>query len=435
VRLKARLSLVIALSLIGGACSSAPSPGAIWEDVGVSGPEISGWLHPGRLAAASGQVFSPARRSGGGYTVVQWSGGDWREMGTQFVREGCFETAVYSATDFNGSPVIGGSTSCRDTKYKYITGNGPFVSTFSEGGWTSLEPMWPPGQPNASVDALTTHDGQLVAAINGVKVDGQIKVWRGAAWHAVGDLESRLRTISALLGGERELIASGFATTYMTSSVLSWDRERWREIATGADGRISALLRYRGDLVVAGSFTSIGDTPVNRIARLQDGAAAPLGNGLNGEVDAAVVLGDDLIVAGRFQNAGDVEAATLARWDGQQWHSMDYAETLLRTTRSRNRRVGLSAGTSQRVTEPVTNLLVFNGELLTGGDSVKRWKSLNYYLLRAIDAGDAAKVDELLRRGASPASFRGSEDQNAMTLARARGHQQIVDLLERTPPR
>ena len=56
------------------------------------------------------------------------------------------------------------------------------------------------------------------------------------------------------------------------------------------------------------------------------GGWAPLGTApspLNAPVRALAVAGSDLYVGGEFVNAGGVDgAAGIARWDGQQWHSL-----------------------------------------------------------------------------------------------------------------
>lgn len=94
-----------------------------------------------------------------------------------------------------------------------------------------------------------------------------------------------------------------------------------------------------------------------------------LGTGIGGygfttdQVNAIQDFGEDVIVGGAFDNAGDAIIPLLARWDGNQWHS-------------------LGDGLERRFfTSSVNTLDVFQGNLYVGGDfgyqgnaeSILRW--------------------------------------------------------------
>lgn len=78
-------------------------------------------------------------------------------------------------------------------------------------------------------------------------------------------------------------------------------------------------------LFVAGDFLTAGGIAVNRIARWDGVAFAPLGSGVNGLVRELTVhddgSGPKLIVAGNFTTAGGIPAKGIARWDGHSWSS------------------------------------------------------------------------------------------------------------------
>lgn len=94
---------------------------------------------------------------------------------------------------------------------------------------------------------------------------------------------------------------------------------QWSAASEAIDG---AAVLPGGDLVVIGSFTSIGGVAANRIARLQGTAWQALGAGLNAPASHVVTLPNgDVVAAGAFTTAGSVAAAGLARWDGVAWQA------------------------------------------------------------------------------------------------------------------
>ncbi len=110
-------------------------------------------------------------------------------------------------------------------------------------------------------------------------------------------------------------------------------------------GKITAMVEFRGDLVVTGRFTTAGGANTLNIARWTGSRWLPLGQGLNANTFDITVYDGDLIVAGGFTTAGGVTANRIARWDGADWHAL---------------------GTGMNST--VTTLTVFDGELIASGD-------------------------------------------------------------------
>lgn len=86
------------------------------------------------------------------------------------------------------------------------------------------------------------------------------------------------------------------------------------------NGTVTVSVRYRDDLIVAGSFTRAGGVPVNNIARWDGSRWNSLGRGLDGgTVDALAVFQRKLIAAGRFTDASGEQVQGLAAWDGDRW--------------------------------------------------------------------------------------------------------------------
>jgi hypothetical protein len=93
----------------------------------------------------------------------------------------------------------------------------------------------------------------------------------------------------------------------------------------GVDGIVEAsVVLPNGDLVIAGSFWSLGNVPARNIARWDGTAWHTLGNGTNAPIIELFVLpSGDLVANGAFSFlAGGQGAYGLARWDGTEWSAI-----------------------------------------------------------------------------------------------------------------
>jgi hypothetical protein len=91
----------------------------------------------------------------------------------------------------------------------------------------------------------------------------------------------------------------------------------------GIDGEINALAidTVSGNSYAGGSFSSIGDQPMNNIARWNGGAWTALGDGTRFTVNAIALGRDGTLFAGGWPKQDTFPL--LARWDGVAWHTMD----------------------------------------------------------------------------------------------------------------
>src|SRR5690606_22146720 len=88
--------------------------------------------------------------------------------------------------------------------------------------------------------------------------------------------------------------------------IAQWNFERWRPLNGGTNGFVSSLARMPdGDIIVGGTFTSVDDVSMNRIARWDGRDWWKMGYGAHGpyaQVASLTVLpGGDLIAAGSFE--------------------------------------------------------------------------------------------------------------------------------------
>lgn len=100
-------------------------------------------------------------------------------------------------------------------------------------------------------------------------------------------------------------------------------------LGTGANDLVRELaIAPNGDIYAIGNFTEAGDVTVNHIALWNGNTWSALGTGITSDyaIDAFAVAVDhnsgDVYAGGRFQRAGGVPVNNIARWDGQEWHSM-----------------------------------------------------------------------------------------------------------------
>lgn len=207
---------------------------------------------------------------------------------------------------------------------------------------TSGEHIGVPG----SVQALTVYNGNLIVGGMFTTAGGQtvnhIARWDGSSWHPfisggqIG-IGGGFGYVSALTVWNGDLVAAGSFTTVggqTVNHIARWDGEQWHPFASGGQigvfsisTAVVALAVWNGQLIAAGGFTTAGGQTVNRIARWDGSAWHPFTSGgqigvgpLHQPVYALVVWNGDLIVGGSFHTAGGQTVNQIARWDGTSWH-------------------------------------------------------------------------------------------------------------------
>ncbi|MFO7609128.1 MAG: FlgD immunoglobulin-like domain containing protein [Candidatus Krumholzibacteriia bacterium] len=106
----------------------------------------------------------------------------------------------------------------------------------------------------------------------------------------------------------------------------------------GCNGPVNALLSHDGLLYAGGAYTLAGGQGAGGIAGWNGTTWAPLGSGVAGvrtywdiygdtvdipaQVYCLAVYDGELIAGGSFSSVGGTAAASIARWDGQQWRPL-----------------------------------------------------------------------------------------------------------------
>jgi len=135
-------------------------------------------------------------------------------------------------------------------------------------------------------------------------------------------MNSILRFVRSLICGLLGLFLGGWA------SAATYTDANWVSLGgiPGANGPVHASVTDAdGNLYIGGSFTVVGNTLANGVAKWNGSEWTALGEGVSPipstastgtiAVNCLAIVGDDLFVGGSFTHAGGVESPRLARWN------------------------------------------------------------------------------------------------------------------------
>jgi hypothetical protein len=301
-------------------------------------------VYRGRLIA--GGMFD---RAGGipASSIASWNGEEWSSMAL-----GVENGSVESLGVLNGHLYVGGTFN----RAGGIDANR--VAIWSVVGsnanrWVSL---------NEGVNALSsqTSDGTTVRSL--VPFEGRMMVggrfntagrvgassigeWGGGEWRALG--AGFNASVSRLLMFDQKLIAAGGFTLQTAdghaNGVASWDGEEWSPLGSGFDRDqgsssvidVTAMSKYRGELIVAGDFTHAGDVRVDGVARWNGSRWASVGTGVAipsnqpyPYVYSLAQYGEELVAVGGFRQIGGVPSRGVAAWNGERWRTLEGVRNL-----------------------------------------------------------------------------------------------------------
>ncbi|MEX0967639.1 MAG: T9SS type A sorting domain-containing protein [Bacteroidia bacterium] len=138
------------------------------------------------------------------------------------------------------------------------------------------------------------------------------------------------KPISAIVRYKDDLIFAGNFDSIngvMAKGIAAWDGTTWRPLAGGTSGGIGNMIVYKDELYVSGSINNAGGVSVKRIAKWDgtewfDVGGGITGNSFNGIRDMAVYR-DHLIIVGDFDEVGSSSMENVAMWDGSTWKGLD----------------------------------------------------------------------------------------------------------------
>ncbi|MBX3359052.1 MAG: immunoglobulin domain-containing protein [Phycisphaeraceae bacterium] len=305
-----KLVAVGGFSGLGGVPSRhmASFDGQSWSDFaeGITYPVLSFYSVDGMTYAGSAPPCSTAYRGNVPNAPLRWNGVSFVPIGTPAL--GC-SSSCYGASSIYAMVAHGGE----------LFAGGDFrenVAHWDGSEWRATS-FFPAGYQR--VNALASFQGSIYAggSLSG-PIDGRLRRWDGTQWQGIGI--SSVYEVDALLEFRGELIVGG------TFGVLAWTGSEWHPLAGTISGRVRALIEYNGDLVACGSFGSTSGAALNSIARWDGESWHPLGNGLTStsycSALAATILRGELVVGGIFTKAGEVAVESLAGWNGSRWRAV-----------------------------------------------------------------------------------------------------------------
>lgn len=142
-------------------------------------------------------------------------------------------------------------------------------------------------------------------------------------WEPVPGLWEPQGSISAIAADAKGnlYVAGRFTTVGNTdaSRVAKWDGKTWMPLGAGIEGFVLSLAVSGTELYAGGWFSGAGGEPANNIAKWDGGSWSALGDGVNDIVFTIAVSGRDVYAGGVFTMAGGKAIENIARWDGSSW--------------------------------------------------------------------------------------------------------------------
>jgi len=336
--------------VVGGIGPSSGAPGlarwngSTWTQWGVIAAGPGSGLVLALAAAPNGDLFV-----GGafgaidgvvGNGVVRWNGSSWSSLGS-----GASGLSIASAVQAlrvlpNGEVVAGG---------RIGLGGGAVVDRVARWNGTSWSALgsemraprhvWPSPIQNleSEVKALAAMTSGAVFAGGNFTLAGGVSAanvarFDGVAWNAlsIGNGIDGIEDLAVLPGGELVAVGNFLAAGPLpTGGVARWNGSAWSTLGSGGIGSsgmnvggigLAAVTLPNGDLVVGGSFSSIGGVAANNVARWNGTQWAPVGAlGSGGVVHALGVAPDRTPYAGGLFSLAAGGSTALARWNGTAW--------------------------------------------------------------------------------------------------------------------
>jgi hypothetical protein len=170
------------------------------------------------------------------------------------------------------------------------------------------------------VNALTVFDGALIAGGTFTLADGQparfVARWDGSTWQALDVGLANQYDVRALAVYNNQLIAAGYLPGY--EYVAHWTGTTWETLNNPTIHVMSEMTVYGGDLIVGGIY-DLGGNPATLLMRWNGSTWTDMSNGLDGTIGGIVVWNGQLVVGGEFTHASGAVVNRIAVWNGSSW--------------------------------------------------------------------------------------------------------------------
>lgn len=168
----------------------------------------------------------------------------------------------------------------------------------------------------SGIDKLEVFNGELYA-VGGLTFSSTIGVgvWDGSTWQDGGSTNYSHSLICAV-GNDLYVQSDNNKLRKKTGS------GSFQAFYDFPSGGATALFNYNGDLIVAGTFDSIGGVVAKNIARWNGSVWQPLGTGISGGTKCIAAYNGELYVAGNITLAGGTTVKNIAKWNGSSWSAV-----------------------------------------------------------------------------------------------------------------
>jgi trimeric autotransporter adhesin len=278
----------------------------------------------------------PALYAGGSFTgaggqsaqrLARWNGAVWSPLGAGA------NSAVYALASYPSGPnqrlYVGG-------EFSSIGGQSiASLASWNGSGFSAVG-----GPATGIVRALRVFDDGSGSALYAgfqfgtvIGLGSSIVRWNGTSWSATaGAPNGQVRALTPFPEGAGAKLHAmgGFVAVggQAAPRIARLDAAGWVPLAIGGLAGTVRVIRSFDDgsgpaVYVGGDFTSIGNQPIQYLARWSAGQWSAINGAPNGGVEALEVFdfggGPGLYVGGSFSQAGNQSAGGLARWDGSTW--------------------------------------------------------------------------------------------------------------------
>jgi hypothetical protein len=208
--------------------------------------------------------------------------------------------------------------------------------------------------------ALAIHQGALYAVgyfapagdypaypVTVIRIDDQ-------GWHPMGD--SPLWNAHCIASALGSLFVGGLPSGW--GGIARWDGSAWQTLGSGlpndTSSGIYAIAAHGADVIVGGSFTTIGGVQAANIAAWNPTSGwRALGDGVSGSVMSLLSHDGVLYACGSFDRAGGLAAPGMARWKNDAWDPLP-----------------APPGASMGACWQVESLGWYHGQLVASGESI-----------------------------------------------------------------
>ena len=179
---------------------------------------------------------------------------------------------------------------------------------------------------------MIVYDGMLVMIGGFVEIDGvariRVAAFDGSEWHSLGEGLDGMPYYIEICNNRLVVSMNHWTALESLPCLLEWDGTSWLPVTEYAVRRSKLLFSANDKVFFIAPYTD----PVSDITSYltsYDGVNVEpvfpnIGFGVNDRVSEMTKWHGDLVIAGKFNGVGSKLCGNVARFDGSEWHSLNY---------------------------------------------------------------------------------------------------------------